>query len=321
MKAVRFHELGGPEILRIEEVPEPTPGLGQIRVQVAAIGVNFADVTMRYGQYFFRPTFPTTPGLEASGTVDAVGEGVTKWRVGDHVMAIGTETYAERFVVDAESAFPVPDGVDLRTAAALPINFFTAWGLLHDVGAFEPQQSVLIMAAAGGVGTALIQLVRREGGRPIAIAGNAEKLTMVSELGAAAIFYWDESWPEQARAVAGGEGVDLLLDGVGGDHFRLGWRTLRPYGRAVAFGAASLDAQQVALKDVIRSHITFTGFYLPTMLRSRAKTDRMMAALYPDLTSDALKPVIGGTFPLAEAGEAHRRLENRETVGKLLLIP
>jgi len=302
MKAVRFFELGGPEVLCYDDVPEPDPGPGQALVRVAAIGVNHADVNMRYGKYFGRPVFPTTPGLEASGVVESVGEGVTDWKPGDEVMAIGTETYAEAFVVDAGSLYPIPDGFSLRDAAALPINFFTAWGLLHDVGGFEPGQSVIVTGATGGVGSALLQLLRHEGGRGLALVSGEPERELALKLGAEAAFiYHDEDWAEQARAAAGGDGVHLLLDGIGGDIFRAGWKTLRPYGRAVSFGAASLDAPQVTMKDVIRSHISFTGYFLPTMLRSREKTERMMAALYPAFTTGALKPLIGGVFPLSEA--------------------
>jgi NADPH2:quinone reductase len=321
MKAVRFHELGGPEVLRCEDVADPLPGLGQIRIRVAAAGMNYADVVTRYGKYFGLPTFPATPGLEASGTIDMLGDGVEDWRVGDAVMVIGTEAYAEWMVADAVNTFPVPDGVDLVTAAAYPIIFFTAWGLLHDVGDFETGQSVLITAAAGGVGTALTQLVRHEGGKPIAVASDSRKIALSRDLGATfAVSYNDPEWPDRVREASGG-GVDLLLDGVGGEIFRKGFKLVKPYGRAVAYGAASLEAQQVGLRDVIRSHVSFTGFFLPTMLRSRQKRERMMAALYPAFSSRALKPLLGGVSPLADAVEAQRRLERRETIGKMLLVP
>lgn len=322
MKAVRFHRLGGPDTLVYEDAPDPVPGPGQALLRVAGIGVSYADVSMRYSKYFGQPRLPQIPGLQASGIIEALGPGAEGWNVGDRVMAIVNDAYAEWVCAEIGSIYPAPEGLALREAAVVPIGFFTAWGLLYDVGGFAPGQTVIVTAAAGSTGSAILQMIRRGGGRAIGLVGASEKERDALAFGAeAAVSSRRPDRSEALERAVGPNGADLLLDGVGGPYFTAGWNALRRYGRAVSFGTSRFEPTQVAMGDVIRSHRSFTGFFLPTMLDDEEKVRLMREDLWPALASGALRPRIGGVWPLREAPAAHRLLENRKTTGMLLLVP
>ena len=324
MKAIRIHEPGGPEVLRLDEVEAPKPGPAEILIAVEVAGVNYADIGTRMGLSFgpHQAKFPTTPGFEVAGTVAALGEGVEGPPEGTRVVAVlGSGGYAERAVAPADMVVEVPDGVSLEDAtAALLVQGITAYGVLHDAANFRPGESVLVQAAAGGVGSLAVRLAKLAGaGTVIGTAGSAEKRELVESLGAdRAVDYGREGWTDDVLEATDGRGVDIVLESVGGDAAAQAFGSLAPLGRMVTFGAASgrpappPDPMQMNVKG-----LTLTGFGGPWLRPGRAQAAREEISRY--LKSGDLRPVLGGSFPLAEAAEAHRAVEGRRTTGKVVL--
>jgi NADPH2:quinone reductase len=324
MRAVRFDSVGEPEVLRIDEVPDPEVTAGRVRVRVRAAGVNFADTRFRRGQYFVRPVFPQVPGMEAAGEVDAVGEGVEGVSVGDRVMVLGANAYAERMLARPAQLFAMPEGLDFATAAALPVQGLTAHHCLHDFGRLVPGESVLVHAAAGGVGALAVQLARAAGAsRVIGTASTEAKRAAVLALGAdLALDHREPDLASRVREATDGRGVNLLLEMLGGtDAYKRGLACMAPFGRMIVYGAASNDTRgTIEPVGLMHKNLTVAGYYLTPLLEDPA---RCRPAL-----SDVARRVVEGTvriavepLPLAHAAEAHRRMEARETVGKLVLIP
>ena len=324
MKAIRIHEPGGPEVLRLDEVEAPAPGPAEILIAVEVAGVNYADIGTRMGLSFgpHRAKFPTTPGFEVAGTVAALGKGVDGPPEGTRVVAVlGSGGYAERAVAPADMVVEVPDGVSLEDAtAALLVQGITAYGVLHDAANFRPGESVLVQAAAGGVGSLAVRLAKLAGaGTVIGTAGSAEKRELVESLGAdQAVDYGREGWTNDVLQATDGRGVDIVLESVGGDAAAQAFGSLAPLGRMVTFGAASgrpvppPDPMQMTVKG-----LTLTGFSRPWLRPGRAQAAR--EEISPYLKSGDPRPVLGGSFPLAEAAEAHRAVERRRTTGKVVL--
>ena len=323
MKAIVVNEPGSPEVLRLEEVETPTPGPGEVLVEVAVAGVNYADVGMRAGMMGgpHAMELPYTPGFEVAGAVASVGEGVEGVAEGDRVVAVlPSGGYAEYAVAAAESVVEVPEGVGYSDASALLVQGLTAYGVLHDSVRVREGESVLVMAAGGGVGTLAVQLAKLAGASPIiGAAGSREKLELALSLGADHAFdYTRDGWVDQVLDATGGRGVDVALESVGGDVGARAYDCLAPLGRLVTFGAASgeglrpPDMWQLTLKGQ-----TVSGYGGPWIRPGAAATAREEISGF--LRNGELRVVNGASFPLEAASEAHRAVEGRRTTGKVLL--
>lgn len=320
MRAIVANEIGGPEVLRVEEREEPSAGAGQLLVRTAATGVNFIETYQRSGTYDV--PLPFTPGGEASGTVIAVGDGVTGFAVGDRVTtAEASATYAEQFVVDATKAVGVPEGLALDAAGALPLQGVTAHYLANSSAHPESDETVIVHAGAGGVGLLLTQLLSARGVRVLTTVSTPEKAELSLGAGASEVLGYDD-FAERARELTNGEGVSVVYDGVGARTFDDSLSALRVRGALVLFGAASgpvpaLDPQRLNAAG----SVTLTRPSMGHFLRTPEERSWRYTELFDAMQAGQLQVRIGARFPLAEAAEAHRALEGRRTTGKVILEP
>jgi NADPH2:quinone reductase len=319
-KAIVANQPGGPEVLELTEVDRPAAGPGQLLIRVAASGVNFIETYERQGIY--NVPFPYTPGSEACGTVEQVGEGVEDYQVGQRVAtAEGQATYAEYAVIDAEKALPVPDGVSDEAAAALPLQGMTAHYLINSTYKVEPGQTVLTHAGAGGVGLLLTQLLKARGARVITTVSSDEKEQLARAAGADEVLRY-EGFSDRVRELTDGRGADVVFDGVGKETFEGSLSTLRKRGMMVLFGGASgqvppFDLQRLnALGSLFITRPKLKDHLLNPQER-RWRSDEIFNAA----ASGKLDVRIGERYPLAEAAQAHRDLQGRKTTGKVILIP
>jgi NADPH2:quinone reductase len=327
MRAVQAREAGGPEVLSYDELPDPEPGPGQLLVRVAAAGVNFIDTYRRSGVY--ASSYPHVVGVEGSGVVEALGEGVEGFAVGDEVAWNEAKgSYAELVLVPASNAVHVPDGLDLQVAAALPLQGMTAHYLVTSTFDVGPGHDVLLTAGAGGVGLLATQLAVARGGRVITTVSSAEKAALSRAAGAAHTIDYAgmtdlaAELPAAVRDLTDGHGVHVVYDGVGRATFDASLASLRPRGMLVLFGAASgpvppFDPQRLNAGGSLFLTRPTLGHYTATRAEIEWRAGEVMGAA----ASDDLDVRIGATFPLAEAAEAHRALEGRATTGKVLLVP
>ena len=323
MKAIRVNETGGPEVLHLEDIETPTPKAGEILVKVAAAGINYADLAQRQGAYLTRTITPMTPGLEFAGTVAALGSGVSAPAVGARVVAFGDGGYAEYALAQAATTIPIPPNLDFIHAAAFPVQGITAYQLLRESARIQQGESILIHAAAGGVGTLAVQLARLMGaGTIIGTASNAGKLELARRLGAdVAINYTDENWVEQVNTATGGKGVDIILEMVGGRVAEQNLQCLAPFGRMVIYGAASGQIAQFSGIQLMYKNQAIIGYWLTSQLNRPDHITLAVMELMQYLISGKLEIVVGQTFPLAQAAEAHRAIAERKTMGKVVLLP
>lgn len=323
MKAVRIHETGGPEVLTPEEVDTPSPGPGELLIQVSVAGVNYADTGLRRGMFHGGGApLPMIPGFEVAGTVAALGEGVDGPAEGTRVAAVlDSGGYAGYAVADAGSVVEVPEGVDFGAASgALLVQGITAYGVLHDAGQVAAGDSVLVQAAAGGVGSLAVQLAKLAGAETvIGTAGSQEKREFAKSLGADyAIDYHGENWPDEVLEATGGRGADVILESVGGSSGARTYECLAPLGRLVSFGVASGEPLQPPdMWQLSLNGQSVNGFGGPWIRPGRAAAARKEISTY--LQNGKLQVPIGKTFPLDEAAEAHSAIEGRATMGKVLL--
>ncbi len=322
MQAIRIHETGGPEVMLLEEVETPVPGQGEVLIKVAAAGVNYADLAQRQGAYLTRTRTPMTPGFEVAGTIAALGPGVSVPAVGTRVIALVNGGYAEYAVASAFTIIPIPENLDFAHAAAFAVQGLTAYQTLRESGRLQAGESVLVQAAAGGVGTLAVQLARLMGaGKVIGTASNEQKLDLVRRLGAdAAINYTQDDWVEQVKKASGGRGVDVVLEVVGGAIAEQCLQCLAPFGRMVIIGAASGQRAQFSTIQLMYKNLSVVGYWLSAWM---SRPDRIAAAtveLMQYLATGTLQIIVGQTFPLAEAAEAHRAIAARSTTGKVVLL-
>lgn len=322
MRAIRVHDYGGPEVLRLEDLPVPEPGPGEARVKIAAAGVNFIDIYHRSGQY--KGTLPMIPGMEASGIVDAVGPDVSDVQVGDRVVyAMRQGAYAEYAIVPATMLAPVPAGIDLHQAAAVMLQGMTAHYLTYSTYPLRQGDIALIHAAAGGVGLLLVQIAKRCGARVIGTVSTEEKATLAREAGADdIILYTREDFSAAVRRLTDGAGVHVVYDSVGKTTFEGSLDCLRPRGYMVLFGQSSgavppFDPQVLNAKGSLFLTRPSLGHYLLT----RDELLWRAGDLFAWMAAGELKVRIDATYPLEQAAEAHRALASRATSGKLLLLP
>lgn len=323
MKAIRVNENGGPEVLSYEDVEVPNPGPGEARVRLAASGVNFIDVYQRTGLYPLETPF--TLGQEGAGEVEAVGEGVEDLSAGDHVAFAGVMgAYAEYAVVPAEQLVPFNVTlVEARVAAAVMLQGMTAHYLTHSTFPIQEGQTVLVHAAAGGVGLLLCQLAKMRGARVIGTAGTEEKAELAKGAGAdEVILYTEQDFVQETKRITDGEGVHCVYDAVGKDTFDGGLDVLRLRGCMVLYGGASGPVEPVDPQVLNQKGSLFvTRPKLADHTASREELLWRAESLFTWIGQNNLSVRIGGTYRLSEADQAHRDLEGRKTTGKLILIP
>lgn len=323
MIAVRIHETGGPEKLRVDDVPVPTPGAGEVRLRVAAAGLNFIDTYKRSGLYAVK--LPHTLGQEAAGVVTAVGEGVKDFRVGDRVASAAMiGAYAAEALAPAAQVVRVPEGVSLQLAAAVMLQGMTAHYLACDTWPLRAGESALVHAAAGGVGLLLVQIAKKRGARVFATVGSEAKVEFARAAGADEVLVLggDTKFPEAARAFTGGRGVDVVYDGIGQATFEGSLASLRPRGMLVSYGNSSGPVPPFA--PLVLSQRGSLYFTRPTLAHYTATPEELRVRsddLFKWIGEGTLNVRIGATYPLTAAAEAHRALEGRGTTGKVLLLP
>jgi NADPH:quinone reductase len=322
MNAIVVERTGGPEVLQLRETDLPEPGRGEVRVRVEASGVNFIDVYHRTGLYPL--PLPFTPGSEAAGVVDAVGEDVADLAVGERVAyAMKPGSYAEFALVPAERLVRVPDGIDARQAAAAMLQGMTAHYLVTGSYPVQEGDTVLVHAAAGGTGLLLVQLARQRGARVIGTVSTGEKERLAREAGADEVIrYTEDDFEQETRRLTGGRGVQAVFDSVGQSTFLGSLRSLAPRGTLVLFGQSSGPVQSFDPALLARHGSLFLtrpslGHYIATREDLLWRAGEVMEAV----RSGALRVRIDRVFPLREAADAHRALEGRRTTGKLLLVP
>lgn len=328
---------GGPEVLALREVPEPAPAAGCVRVRTHLAGVNFADLMMRHGLYPDAPRPPCVPGYEVAGTVDAVGDGVDPSRVGERVAALCRfGGYSELVCVPAAQAFALPAGVGDEAAAALPVAYLTAYMMLHVLAPVQPGQTVLVHGAAGGVGTAACQLVRRAGGEVLASASPAKHARLEQEGARLVLDSRAAHFAGQVRAATSGRGCDIALEPRHGRWIMESYRALGRGGRLVLHGFASAASERPGPLSALRTlarvpwlrlnpvslmndNKSIAGVNLGRMWDESDRLSAWLGTLLDWLAAGEIAPVIDRVYPASEAGAAHLRLQTRQNVGKVLL--
>jgi NADPH2:quinone reductase len=324
MKAIRVDEFGEPEVLKLVEVERPSPGEGEVLVEVESVGVNYADTMRRRNQYVVPQELPFTPGSEIAGTVAEVGEGVEDVDIGDRVVTlVGTGGYAVYAVAPARGLIPIPDGMDFDEAAAIPLQGLTAYHVLKTSGQLQEGEGVLVHAAAGGVGLLAVQMAKLMGASPvIATASTQEKLDLAKDAGADVLInYTEEDWPEKVREATEGDGADVILEMIGGDFPQKNLSCLNVFGRMVVYGAASRDRGSLVPAQLMKKNHSVVGFYLPRIMARPDLFGPSLKEILAWISSGDLKLTISAHYPLEKAQEAHEALEGRKTTGKIILNP
>jgi NADPH2:quinone reductase len=320
MQVIRIHQTGGPEVMRLEEAPTPKPGQGQVLVRLAAAGVNFIDIYHRSGQY--KMQLPFDLGREGAGTVEAAGPGVADVKVGDRVAWAGTNgSYATHVLVTAADTVPVPENVRLEDAAAAMLQGMTAHYLSHSTYPLKQGDSVLIHAAAGGVGQLLCQMARMLGANPIiGTTSTEEKAALAREAGAhEVILYTQQDFEAETKRLTGGQGVHVVYDSVGKDTFDKSLKCLRPRGYLVLFGGSSGPVPPFDPIGLMAGSWFLTRPTLAHYTQTREELLSRARELFDWIGSGKLKLRIDRTYPLTEAARAHTDLASRKTAGKLIL--
>ncbi len=336
MKAIRLEKHGPPSALKYVEISDPEPGPGEVLVRVRAAGINFADIATRQGLYPNAPKLPSTPGVEVSGEVERIGAGVADLKPGQRVMGfVRSGGYAEKVCAPEGQLASMPDGMSFEQGAAFPVVYLTAYHMLYQVGCLRPGERVLIHAAAGGVGLASIELAR-EADAEIFGTASSSKFDFLRQRGAKHLIdYHHQDFEKEVRRLTNGEGVDLVLDAVGGDSLAKGYRLLRPMGRLIIFGFSS--AVVGARRNYLRLAVSLlkTPRFSPFKLfaHNRAVIGVMLSFLRPEVlrreypplfklyTEGKLHPHVDRTFPLSQAALAHEYIQARKNVGKVVLVP
>lgn len=323
MRAVVITEVGGPDVLEVRHVPRPAPGAGEVLVRVATSGVNRADLLQRRGGYAAPPGSPQDiPGMEFSGTVEAVGAGATRWSPGDAVMGIvGGGAYAEFVVTHEDAAMAVPAGMDLEPAGAIPEVFVTAFDAVLVQEGLQPGETLLVHAVGSGVGTAALQLGRAFGATVLGTSRTQGKLDRAAALGLEHAILGDEGWPHRVMDVTEGRGVDVILDLVGGPYLAGNQKVLAKRGRHIVVGVTGGSSADIDLRTLMVKRGSIRG----TVLRSRSLEEKVTLTraferdALPKFESGAMSPVVDRVLEAAEVPEAHRLLESNGTFGKVLL--
>lgn len=324
MRAALVHEYGSPDVLGWSEVPDPRAAADEVVIEVLAAGVNRADLLFRSGGYHRAAPLPAIPGVEGAGRVLTVGEGVTDLAAGDRVLAWGATGapgfYAQRAAVSVRRVLPVPDGVELTEAVALPTAWLTAWYCLHRLGGIEPGHTVLVHAGASGVGSAAVQIAADAGARVIATSGSTEKLAWIRGLGAHDVLdHRDDDVPAEVARLTGGRGADVVLDLVGGDTFATSLRAVARAGHVVALANVALAPSTIDTRDFYPKNAHIHGFQITDLIEHGYDPRPDLEQLLVALRDKRYSVPVDSTFPLARAADAHRRLASRSAMGKVIL--
>ena len=343
MKAVVLTGHGGPEVLEVQERPEPPVGAGQVRIAVKAAGINFADTMARTGLYPDAPKPPCVLGYEVGGEVESTGDGVDELRAGDRVMA-GTRFggQQELVTVEAEQAIRLPDRFSFEQGAAFPVNYATAYAALVTMGGLKPGERVLIHAAAGGVGISAIQVAKSVGAEIFGTASASKHDAIRAQGVEHAIDYRTQDFAAEVSRITGGEGVDVIIDALGPTSFRKDYRILRQGGRLIMYGLSEAQTEKGrsvprVLSAVARMPLATVPWWKGLSIMNENKAvaglnmlswwdregsiDRIIEPLIGDLESGALEPVVAEAFPFERAGEAHTFIAERRNIGKVVLVP
>jgi putative PIG3 family NAD(P)H quinone oxidoreductase len=324
MIAIDIKEFGGPDVLVPVERPRPSVGSGEVLVKVSAAGVNRPDVMQRQGKYPPPPGASPIPGLEVAGTVAEVGSDVSGWREGDQVCAlVAGGGYAEYCLAPAPQCLPVPRGLNLTQAAALPETTFTVWTNVFERGKLKAGETLLVHGGASGIGTTAIQLAHARGARVFATAGRDDKCEACQKLGAErAINYQTEDFVAVLRSATGGRGVDVILDMVGGDYLQRNLDVLAVEGRLVQIAMLRGALTPINLGPLLQRRLTLTGSTLrPRSIAEKGAIARAVQTnVWPLFESGVIRPIVHATYPLEKAAEAHRVMEASSHIGKLVLL-
>jgi NADPH:quinone reductase len=313
MKAIQITEFGGPDVMQLVDLPDPIPGEGEVLLDVTAIGINYADTHQTENSYLSAQTLPLIPGIEVVGTQD-----------GKRYLATATSGgYAEKTLANKAILFPIPDGVKDEEALCMLVQGTTAWHLLKTMAHVKAGESVVVHAAAGGVGTIAIQLAKMWGAKVIAVTSSDEKGALAKSLGADEVVDANsENLAAALRSANGGKRVDIVLEMVGGSAFDQSLLALADFGRLITFGMASRTAPTpVHPGSLMHGSKTISGFWLANCFGKKELMDDVIEELFGLIVAGKLKPVIGGTYPLSEAAVAHRAMLARGTTGKIVLKP
>jgi synaptic vesicle membrane protein VAT-1 len=339
MRAIWITKAGGPDVLEVRETPDPEPGPGEVRIRVHAAGLNFAEVMARQGMYPDAPKLPCVVGYEVAGVVDQLGPGTTGPAVGQRVMAlVRFGGHADTVCVPAIQAVELPDDLSFEEAAAIPVNYLTAYHMLFRIANLRPGDRVLVHMAAGGVGLAVLQLCRMVGGVVTFGTASAAKHEVLRAEGCThPIDYRTVDYAAEIRRLTDGEGIDLVLDPLGGHDWRKGLSLLRSTGRLVAFGFANMaKGERRSLPNVARQalsiplftpmglmdrNITISGVNLGHLWDQVPMLREELDALTELWRKGAIKPRVDAVFPFAEAAQAHQRITERRNIGKVVLVP
>ncbi|MFF3847310.1 NAD(P)H-quinone oxidoreductase [Streptomyces sp. NPDC002328] len=323
MHAITIPEPGGPEALVWDEVPDPVPGAGEVLVEVVAGAVNRADVLQRQGFYDPPPGASPYPGLECSGRVTALGSGVSGWSIGDEVCALlAGGGYAEKVAVPAGQLLPVPDGVDLVTAAALPEVTCTVWSNVFMISHLRPGETLLVHGGSSGIGTMAIQLAKAVGATVAVTAGTAEKLERCAELGADVLInYREQDFAAEIEKATGGAGVDVILDNMGAKYLERNVRSLAANGRLAIIGMQGGVKAELNIGALLskRAAISATSLRARPLGEKTAIVAAVREHVWPLIAAGDVRPVVDRTLPMSDAAAAHRVVEESGHIGKVLL--
>lgn len=324
MKHVQILNHGGPEVMQVAEADEPKASAGKVRVRVEACGLNYSDIMIREGTYIDEMRLPYTLGREFCGVIDQVGEGVAGYSVGQRVIgSVPGGALAEYLVTPTPGLIPCPEGLSPEQGAAFLIQGITAMHCLDDCGRLQSGETVLIHAAAGGVGTLGVQIALARGAKVFGTASSDEKCKVITELGGQAINYKDNDWVSELRTKTNGRGADLILESVGGDVFRRSFKdALAPFGRLVVYGLAGGEAASLTNVEILESNRSVIGYYLGSFFPDHM--DRIVSAiqrLMELLGAGKLKPLVGKTFSLDETVDAFNYIQSRQSFGKVVVKP
>lgn len=325
MACIEITEPGGPDVLKPATRPVPEPDAGEVLIAVRAAGVNRPDCIQREGNYAPPPGVTDIPGLEVAGEIAALGQDVSGWKPGDRVCAlVAGGGYAEFVTAPAVQCLPIPAGLEMVEAAALPETFFTVWSNVFERARLMPGETFLVHGGSSGIGTTAIQLAAKMGSRVITTAGSEEKCRVCEELGAErTVNYKEEDFVEAAKDFTDGRGIDVILDMVGGDYLNRNIKALGPDGRHVSIAFLGGSKAEVNFMPVMLKRLTLTGSTLrPQPVERKAEIARALEEkVWPMIARGEIKPVIHATFPLAQAAEAHALMESSQHIGKIMLVP
>jgi NADPH:quinone reductase len=313
MKAIQISEFGGPEVMKLVDIDQPKPGNDEVLLDVTAIGINYADTHQVENSYLSPQSLPLVPGIEVVGTHDGKR----------YLAAVSSGGYAEKAIAHTSSIFPIPDSVTDDQALCMLVQGTTAWHLLKTMAHLQKGESVVVHAAAGGVGTLAIQLAKLWGGTVIAVTSSPEKAALAKSLGADALVDASEvNLAKAIRAANGGKGVDIILEMVGGPTFDQSLLALADFGRMITFGMASRTAPTAIHPGALmHGSKTVAAFWLANCFGKPALLDDVLVELFQLVADGKLKPIIGATYPLEQATDAHRAMLGRSTTGKIVLKP